>query len=235
MKLLNTLFQRTKGLLDAARRRLPARLSEFRPSWPQGEVARAAAAGAILFGIAGAGLGAQGAFKAFEVDKAAAGATLSTGWGYMWVALAAAGAVTGALFGAGASYAGRRWLNVRYAGALLLVGALGGIFAGATWGSAVARERVLEVRAQHAKAKPLAANGPRLTVINGPVRLDGSVARRMNLPLLSFMVLGGTLVGALAARGLAHPLSLARREEPKPVLDDLGRQRFHNSTPTGSF
>jgi hypothetical protein len=89
--------------------------------------------------------------------------------------------------------------------ALLAVGAAGGISAGSIWGGAVARERVVEVRAQHASAAPiLSARGPSVSVVNGPVRLSGTVARDMNFPLLAFMVIGGTVVGALAARGLAE-------------------------------
>jgi hypothetical protein len=236
MSMMTTLSDRTRRFAAAARGRLPAGLPTFSLSGPSYELARAAAAGAILFGIAGAGLGAKGGFAAFRVDAAAAGATVSVGWGYLWLGLALAGAATGALVGAGAAYAARLWLDVRNVGAALLaVGAVGGILAGATWGSAVARERVVEVRAQHASAAPMAANrGPRVTVVNGPVRLDGSVAREMNLPLLAFMVLGGTVVGALAARGLAEPLPFARREAPKPVLDDLGRARFAPTT-SGAF
>ena len=238
MPFMTTLLDRTRSFAAAARAWVPAHLPKFAYTEPSCEIARAAAAGAILFGIAGAGLGAKGGFAAFRVDAAAAGATVSVGWGYQWLGLAVAGAMTGALVGAGAVYAGRLWLDVRHAGrALLAVGAVGGILAGATWGSAVARERVVELRAQHASAAaPARGSAPRVTVVNGPVRLDGSVAREMNLPLLAFMVLGGTVVGALAARGLAEPLPFARRQETKPVLDDIGRARFGGAPATsGAF
>jgi hypothetical protein len=212
MNLLNTTFERAKALAAKVGAFLPGRLSCATEG--AREIGRAAAAGAILFGIAGAGLGAKGGVSTFPVDRAAAGATVSVGWGYLWLALAAGGAAVGAVVGAGVAFAVRRWLEPRgVAGALLTIGALGGVAAGATWGSAVARERVVEVRAQQASARPpAAANAPRVTVVNGPVRLDGTVGREMNLPLLAFILLGGTVVGTLAARGLVEPLPLGRRE-----------------------
>jgi hypothetical protein len=232
MTRIYTFFEQAAGLVARSRQwvmaRMPASLSG------QSDLTRAAAAGAILFAFAGAGLGAKGGFNAFRVDAAAAGATVSVGWGYSWLALALGGAAAGAAVGAGAAYVGRLWLDTRRAGiALLAVGAIGGIVAGATWGTAVARERVVQVRAQHAAAAAPTSNGaPRVTVINGPVRLDGSVARAMNVPLLAFMLIGGTLVGALAARGLAHPAGFARTEEREPVRDDLGRTRFRGAPAT---
>jgi hypothetical protein len=58
----------------------------------------------------------------------------------------------------------------------------------------------------------------------------------MNLPLLAFMVFGGTVVGALAARGLVQPLGFSRRVETKPVRDDIGRARFNGAPATsGAF
>jgi hypothetical protein len=211
MNLLNTTLERAKALAARARSFVPARLSCATDG--ACELARAAFAGAILFGIAGAGLGARGGFSAFRIDSAAAGATVSVGWGYLWLALAAAGAAVGAVVGAGLTFAVNRWLRPQgLATSLLMVGALGGIAAGATWGSAVARERVVQVRAQQASARPPAAvAAPRVTVVNGPVRLDGTVDREMNLPLLAFIVLGATVVGTLAARGLVEPLHLGRQ------------------------
>jgi hypothetical protein len=213
MNLLNTTFERAKELAAKAWSFLPARFACATEG--SCELARAAFAGAILFGIAGAGLGARGGVSTFPIDRAAAGATVSVGWGYLWLALAAAGAVAGAGIGAGVSYAVRHGLGRQgLATSLLVVGALGGVAAGATWGSAVARERVVEVRAQPASARPPAAgDAPRVTVINGPVRLDGTGDRGMNLPLLAFIVLGATVVGTLAARGLVEPLHLGRRTE----------------------
>jgi len=216
MSLLNTTLQRANALVTKVWSFVSARLT--RPTVGECELTRAAVAGAILFGIAGAGMGARGGFSAFRVDSAAAGATVSVGWGYLWLGLAAAGAVIGAGIGTGVAFAVRRWLEPKgLARALLAIGALGGVAAGATWGSAVARERVVEVRAQQASARaPAAGATPRVTVVNGPVRLDGSVDRAMNLPLLAFMVLGGTLVGTLAARGLLEPLPLGQRREETP-------------------
>jgi len=214
MNLLNTTFQRARDLAAKVRSFVPARFACATDGTC--ELARAAFAGAILFGIAGAGLGARGGVSTFPIDRAAAGATVSVGWGYLWLALAAGGAFAGAAVGAGVAYATRRWLSQGLATSLLMIGALGGVAAGATWGSAVARERVVEVRAQPAAARPPAAAGaPRVTVVNGPVRLDGTVDREMNLPLLAFIVLGATVVGTLAARGLVEPLHLGRQtDEP---------------------
>ena len=111
MTLMTTLLDRTKSFAAAARAWFPAHLPKFACTEPSCEIARAAAAGAILFGIAGAGLGAKGGFNTFLVDAAAAGATVSVGWGYLWLALALGGAVSGALVGAGAAYAARLWLH----------------------------------------------------------------------------------------------------------------------------
>lgn len=237
MKLLDTVFRRASDVITSVRRAMPARLSGL--ALPEGsrDLVQAAAAGAILFGFAGAGLGARGGFAAFRVDAAAAGATVSVGWGYLWLGLALGGAAAGALVGAGAAYAARLWLDARRAGAALLaVGALGGILAGATWGSAVARERVVEVRAQQASAAPPVANrGPRVTVVNGPVRLDGTVAREMNLPLLAFMVIGGTVVGTLAARGLTAPFGFGRSAQGRPVFDDIGRPIRDRTATSAAF
>jgi len=216
MSFLNTTFERAKTLAAMAGSFVPARFSCATEGTR--ELGRAAFAGAILFGIAGAGLGAKGGFSAFRIDSAAAGATVSVGWGYLWLAFAASGALAGAGIGAGVAYAVRRWVETTsLATSLLAIGAVGGVAAGATWGSAVARERVVEVRAQQANARPpAAADAPRVTVVNGPVRLDGTVDRDVNLPLLAFMVLGGTVVGTLAARGLVQPLPLGHRAEPRP-------------------
>jgi len=213
MKFFDTVLRWKSSVLVAASGMLPARLRE-RLADGGCELARAAAAGGVLFGIAGAGLGARGGFAAFRIDTAAAGATVSVGWGNLWLAYAAMGAVGGAVLGAAALYATRTWLDTRRTGAVLLaIGAVGGVFAGATWGDAVARERVVEVRAQQANARTSPATAaPRVTVVNGPVRLDGTVEREMNLPLLAFMLLGGTAVGTLAARGLAEPMT-AKRDE----------------------
>ena len=88
----------------------------------------------------------------------------------------------------------------------MMVGALGGVFTGATWGRAVARERVVEVRAQPANTKPIPlGDGARLSVVNGPVQLTGSVARDINGLMLAFMLGSGALVGVLTARGLTGP------------------------------
>jgi hypothetical protein len=217
MKLVDTMVQRTSSLLAAARGAIPAVVpARLRRLMAEGscELTRAAAAGAVLFGIAGAGLGARGGFAAFRIESAAAGATVSVGWGNLWFAYAAGGAALGALLGAAALYAARTWLDARRTGlALLAVGAAGGILAGATWGDAVARERVVEVRAQQSSARVPAATGPqRVTIVNGPVRLDGTVERDMNVPLLSFMLLGGAAVGMFAARGVAEPVMSPRDE-----------------------
>lgn len=234
MKILGSILQRSAPVAAP----LAAALGRLRPAWDRvmnsaflRDSCPAMTAGALLFGIAAAGLGARGGFAAFRVDTAAAGATVSVGWGYLWLGLALGGAATGALVGAGAAYAGRRWLDAARAGAALLaVGALGGVLAGATWGNAVARERVVELRARQASAPSYErARGPRVSVVNGPVRLEGTVTRAMNVPLLAFMLIGGTAVGLFTARGLREPLRFPRREEKQPILDDIGRARFQQA------
>ena len=234
MKILESIMQRSAPLAE----RLAAAAGRVRPAWDRvacspllRDACPAVSAGALLFAVAAAGLGAKGGFNAFRVDSAAAGATVTVGWGYQWLGLALAGAVTGALVGAAAAYAGRLWLDARRPGlALLAVGAVGGVLAGATWGSAVARERVVDLRARQALAPPPdRAPGARVSVVSGPVRLDATVSRAVNVPLLTFMVAGGAAVGLFTARGLAEPLRFARREAPKPILDDLGRARFQQA------
>jgi hypothetical protein len=203
MKFVKKMLQKTASMLNGANLLRAARLPL--PTSPAArDAVRAAMAGTILFGIAGAGLGARGGFNAFKVDPGAAGATVSVVWGQVWLVWAAAGMATGAFAGALVSYLA----NFKQRGgatALLAVGAIGGILAGASWGSAVARERVVHVRAQPAIAKPISPNdGPTVSVVNGPIRLSGSVDRDINFPLFGFMLLGGTVVGALAARGLGE-------------------------------
>jgi hypothetical protein len=171
------------------------------------EGGRAAAAGAILFGIAGAGLGASGGISAYGVAKTGAGATVAVGWDPYWLLWTTLWAAAGAALGAGATLLARFLSPQRGPRvAMLIVGAAGGIFTGATWGTAVARERVVEVRAQPSSQAPVVAgDGARLSVVNGPVRLTGSVARDLNGLLLAFMLGSGALVGVLAARGLSTP------------------------------
>ena len=236
MTQIKTILDRAGVAVRAAKDLAAARLPVLRGA-AAGEVCRAATAGAILFAFAGAGLGARGGFSTFRVDAAAAGATVSVGWGYGWLAWAFAGAAAGALAGVLSALGARKWLRAERAPAgVLAVGVLGGVIAGATWGGAVARERVVEVRAQQTSAAPLpATRGSAVTVVNGPIRLSGAVSREMNLPLLAFMLLGGTVVGALVARGLPESLPFARSDERKPVLDDLGRPRHEPARPTGAF
>jgi hypothetical protein len=185
---------------------------------------RAAAAGTILFGIAGAGMGARGGFNTFRVDAASAGATVSVGWGYQWLVWAVAGMAAGALAGALAGYVSNLRFRQRGAGyALSAVGVLGGVLAGATWGSAVARERVVHVRAQPTSAAPLnPSEGPTLSIVTGPIRLSGSVDRDFNVPLLAFMLLGGSVIGALSAKGLGT-MRFERSESFEPAENPLDR------------
>jgi hypothetical protein len=171
------------------------------------DMTRAGVAGMILFGIAGAGMGASGGISAYGVAKTAAGATVSVGWDSNWLLWTIVWSATGAGVGAATALLARFLSAARGPRiALMSVGLLGGVFAGATWGSAVARERVVEVRAQTATAAPIAVgDGAKLSVVNGPVRLTGSVARDLNGLLLAFMLGSGALVGVLAARGLSTP------------------------------
>ena len=190
------------------------------------EITRPAVAGMILFGIAGAGMGASGGISAYGVASSAAGATVAVGWGPYWLLWTFVFAATGAIVGAVTAHLARFWSRSHgAAAALLVIGALGGGFTGATWGSAVARERVVEVRAQPASAAPIAVGqGAKLSVVNGPVRLTGSVARDLNGLLLAFMLGSGALVGILAARGLSGP---------KPFDPATGQQFQQPSQPRG--
>jgi hypothetical protein len=175
------------------------------PSSPAGrDMVRAAMAGMILFGIAGAGLFGRSGFDAFKIGQSSAGATITVGWGQVWLTWAAAGMAAGVVFGALCSFLFNLKSHRGGARALLLVGIIGGILAGTSWGNAVARERVAHVRAQTSSSKPLTVGSKTLTLVNGNVRLSGSVDREFNFPLLGFMIVGGTVVGALAARGLAE-------------------------------
>src|SRR4051812_48637548 len=71
------------------------------------EVGRAAAVGAILFGIAGAGMGASGGISAYGVASSAAGATVAVGWGPYWLLWTLLGMATGAAVGAASVYLAR--------------------------------------------------------------------------------------------------------------------------------
>lgn len=201
--------QRVKRPFAAVGRALRGSLAVFTCAAWSGEIGRAAGAGAILFGFAAAALGAQGAFEHKSDGTTATGALMRIGWGYDWAAYAAFGVVAGAAFGALVAWASRRFFPARAALAVLVIGAVGGVAAGGTWGSAVARERVLDLRAQHVSAPVPSATtlsaGQKFTRVNGGVRLTGSVGRNVNPVLMGFMLLTGTVVGVLAARGLAAP------------------------------
>ena len=174
------------------------------------DLARTCLAGAVLFGVAGAGLGAKGSMNAFGVQAAAAGATVRVDWGTEWAAWAVVGAFVGTLLGAGVSFLVRLKSSQRgLLLSLLVVGLLGGLSAGGAWGHTVARDRVFEMRAQPANTKPVPVpQGASFSVTNGPIRLSGSVARKLNYPVLAFMLAVGGLVGMLTARGLAYPSAL---------------------------
>jgi hypothetical protein len=215
MKFLKTMLQRAGALLSKAKVLRLTRLAI--PATPVArDIVRAAGAGMILFGIAGAGMGARGGFNTFRVDAASAGATVSVGWGYQWLVWAAAGLAAGAFAGAVAGYLSHLRFRERGAGyALMGVGVLGGVLAGATWGSAVARERVVHVRAQPTSAAPITpSDGPTVSIVTGPIRLSGSVDRDFNVPLLAFMLLGGSIVGALAAKGIGGSVRFEDAENP---------------------
>jgi hypothetical protein len=224
-------FQTIRGKVGALLEKAPwLNLSRLPlpQSWRSREITRAAVAGMILFGIAGAGLGARGGFSTFRVDAASAGATVSVGWGAAWLVWAAAGMACGAVAGGLAGHLAHWRLRERGAAyALLGIGALGGVLAGATWGGAVARERVVHVRAQPTSAAPLTpSDGPSVSIVTGPIRLSGSVDRDFNVPLLAFMLLGGSVVGALAARGLGETARLSEPEE-----NPLDRADFNPAPP----
>jgi hypothetical protein len=165
------------------------------------DVKRAAAAGAILFGIAGAAMGAR---NEFDYTKPTAGVIVTIAWGYKWLFTALLGVGSGAVVGAAAAYLARlKNPQTGAAAAVLVVGALGGALAGGTWARAIARDRVFQVQAQPAHYKPMVVqDATRVDAVSGGVRLTGAVSRPLNMTLLSFMLAGGALVGTFAARGL---------------------------------
>ena len=115
-----------------------------------GEVGRAATAGAILLAIAGAGYGAQTGFRPYGLGNNATGATMQVGWGYAWLYWVLAGLAGGAALGAAFSFLSRKiWSERGAARAVLAVGAVGGILAGATWGNNFARERLVQIGRAH--------------------------------------------------------------------------------------
>jgi hypothetical protein len=180
------------------------------------EVARSAVAGALMLGLACTALGLNGSLSAYSIDKTAAAVSVKMHWGYAWVGYLAVGLAVGATFGTLVGLAVRTVTPRRGAAALLAVGAIGGLAAGATWGEAVARERGFEVRAQPPQTKAVPVpTGHAFSLVNGPVRVHGTVSRPMNYPLLAFLVVAGATLGALAARGLADlPLaSIGLRDE----------------------
>ena len=194
------------------------------------ELFRAAAAGAILCAVAGAGYGARGTLDPY-VAPSAAGATVTIGWESTWPLTALLGALLGAAAGAGATFLARMTFPRRGAAtALLAVGVLGGTFAGATWGRAVARERVLEVKAQPANRPATAkrGGGTALDIVSGPVRLTGSVDRGFNVPMLGFMLVAGAGFGLLTARGLEP-----RRSEEAQDAAAAQPARRRPAQPTG--
>ena len=171
-----------------------------------GDLGRAAIAGAILLGIAGAGYRSANEFRKYGLGNNAAGATVQVAWGTSWVYWSLAGVVAGAALGAGFSYLSRKvWRERGAMRAVVAIGCLGGMAAGAMWGNNVARERMVRVRAQHASAPVVAAQAPageKFSIVNGGVRLSGTVGREFNETLLAFMMLSGALVGVLAAKGI---------------------------------
>jgi hypothetical protein len=127
------------------------------------------------------------------------------------------GAATGAAVGAVVTFVGNRLSPQRGAAtALLIVGVLGGGFAGGTWGRAVARDRVFQVQAQPARSAAVVVRGATpIDVVSGSVRLSGGVVRELNVTLLGFMLVAGAVVGLLAARGLSvQPRSQGAPAQP---------------------
>ena len=182
------------------------------------EYTRAAAVGLVLLGVAGAGYGFESSGGLFlPTDKNAALATVRIGVGTGWVNYALGGMAAGAVLAAVATFVARKlWRDRGAVRVLVAMGIVGGVLSGATWGSAIARERVVEMKAQRLSAPPAPgaqAADKRFTVVGGGVRLTGTVGRDVNYVLLSFMLLSGAVIGVLAARGLALPPMAGRVDE----------------------
>jgi hypothetical protein len=189
------------------------------------EIVRAAGVGLVLLGVAGAGYGFESSGGLFlPADKNAALATVRIGVGTGWVSYGVAGMAVGAVLAAAATFVARKvWKDRGAVRVLVAMGVVGGVLSGATWGSAIARERVVEMKAQRLTAPPAPgaqAADKRFTVVGGGVRLTGTVGRDVNYVLLSFMLLSGAVIGVLAARGLALPPMAGR------MTDDPGALPF---------
>jgi hypothetical protein len=172
------------------------------------DVLRAAVAGAVLCGLAGAPFGAHFGFEPFQGPGPAAGATVEAGWRFSGAlgigglfACVAAGTLAGGLvaFVAGALSSARG-----SAAAVVAVGVLGGLFAGATWGQALAQECVLTISAYNVTApRPLSGGGEGFSVTTGNLRMIGKLNRRTNVPVLASAILAGTALGAMVGRAMA--------------------------------
>ena len=168
------------------------------------DVLRGALTGATLFGLAGAIMAKRWGMAAYGLGGDGAGATVQESFGPEWPVGVAMGLAIGAALGAFIVFvAGAAYEERGSAAGIIVVGALcGGAFA-ATWGIDTARQRIVTVRA----VPPGTTSSPPewkpfFTVANDDVHLSGMIERKVNVPLLAFLVVGGTVVGALAGRGL---------------------------------
>jgi hypothetical protein len=167
------------------------------------DVVRGALAGAVLFGTAGAGMGISRGVAAFGLDGDAVGAMVREQWDQTWPAGILAGMAVGALLGAFLTFcAGAAFEERGSAVGVIVIATLGGVAVAGVWGTTVARHRVVTLRADPPGATQPAGWTPYFKVGNSTIELSGTVEYRLDMPMLSFMVIAGAVTGALAGRGL---------------------------------
>ena len=169
------------------------------------DVLAAAVAGATFCGIAGASLGLHNHFDAFQEDGPVAGVTIGLHWQVFGILSFVTGVAMGALVGAlAALIAGSLSCARGSAAAVVAVGTLGGIMAGATWGRVLAEEREMTVRAYTLPAPaPVRGGGEGFSVTTGNLQMIGKLNRRTSVSVLALVVFAGTALGWMAGRALA--------------------------------
>ncbi len=175
---------------------------------------RGALVGLVLLGAGGAATARSWGGAAYGVNPGdAVGMEFRDGAMQGWPLGALGGAAIGAALGAAAAVvAGAAWEERGSAAAVVVVGAVAGGLAAFAWGDVAARDRAVVVRAErHGTASP--ATGT-FRVGNNDLRLAGDQHRPRNVPLLVFLVLAGTTVGALAGRGAMGSWPVGQFERP---------------------
>jgi hypothetical protein len=124
-------------------------------------------------------------------------------WDQAWPAGIVMGMAAGALLGAFLTFcAGAAFDERGSAVGVIVVATLGGVAVACVWGTTVARERVVTIRADPPGAPPPANWSPYFKVSNATIEVSGTVEYRLDAPVLAFMVIAGAVTGALAGRGL---------------------------------